>query len=103
MTRVGRAQHPATREQRLQLRGLYATCPIDGVTPFARCEVHHITWWEDGGETELYNLIPISPQWHHRFHHKGWAITMDPDRTLRIYRPNGKLHRVIPPPTRPPP
>jgi hypothetical protein len=99
-TRVGRSRRYATREQRLQLRGLYRTCPIDGVTPFARCEVHHVNLdYELGGETDLHNLVPVSTEWHHRIHHGGWTLTMDADRTLRLYRPDGTLDRVIDPPT----
>ncbi|MFN3218243.1 MAG: HNH endonuclease, partial [Acidimicrobiales bacterium] len=99
-TRVGRSRRYATREQRLQLRGLYRTCPIDGVTPFHRCEVHHVNLdYELGGETELHNLVPISSEWHHRIHDGGWTLTMDADRTLRLFRPDGTLDRVIDPPT----
>ncbi|MFN3217939.1 MAG: hypothetical protein ACE367_15705 [Acidimicrobiales bacterium] len=99
-TRVGRSRRYATREQRLQLRGLYRTCPIDGVTPFHRCEIHHVNLdYELGGETELHNLVPISTEWHHRIHDGGWSLTMDADRTLRLFRPDGTLDRVIDPPT----
>jgi hypothetical protein len=99
-TRVGRTRRYATRTQRLQLRGLYRTCPIDGVTPFARCEVHHVNIDYDlGGVTELHNLVPVSTDWHHRIHDGGWTLTMDTDRTLRLYRPDGTLDRIIDPPT----
>ena len=98
-TKVGCTQHAATREQRLQLRGLYHHCPIDG-TPFGDCEIHHVNLpWEHGGETELHNLLPISRAWHHRVHHKGWQLKMGPNRSLKIWRPDGQLHRAIPPPT----
>ncbi|MFN3217865.1 MAG: hypothetical protein ACE367_15325 [Acidimicrobiales bacterium] len=99
-TRVGRSRRYATREQRLQLRGLYRTCPIDGVTPFARCEIHHVNLdYELGGDTELHNLVPVSSEWHHRIHDGGWTLTMDADRTLRLHRPDGTLDRIIDPPT----
>ena len=97
-TRVGRTRRAATREQRLLLRGLYDRCPIDG-TPFGECEIHHVNLpWEDGGETELDNLLPISRAWHHRVHDQGWQLKMSPDRSLEIWRPDGQLHRAIPPP-----
>ena len=97
-TKVGRTRRAATREQRLQLRGLYDRCPIDG-TPFGDCEIHHVRLaWEDGGETELDNLVPISRAWHRRIHDKGWRLTMHADRSLEIWRPDGHLHRAIPPP-----
>jgi hypothetical protein len=99
-TRVGRSRRHATRLQRLQLRALYPTCPIDGVTPFHGCEIHHVnTPFHPDGETELHNLVPLSTTWHHRIHHGGWTLTMAADRTLRLYRPDGTLDRIIDPPT----
>ena len=97
-TKVGRTRRAATRDQRLQLRGLYDRCPIDG-TPFGDCEIHHANLpWEGSGETELDNLLPISRRWHRRIHDKGWRLTMHGDRSLTIWRPDGELHRAIPPP-----
>ena len=96
---VGRTRRRATREQRLQLRALYSGCPLDG-TPFDRCEIHHVNVpWEDGGETELENLLPISVDWHHRIHDRGWTLKMAPDRSLKLWRPDGTLERSIGPPT----
>ncbi len=89
----------ATREQRLALRALYPTCPIDDATAFADCEVHHLVAVDDGGETSIDNLVPVSWTWHHRIHDKGWRLVMDPDRTLHLYRPDGTLDRTIAPPT----
>jgi hypothetical protein len=98
-TKVGCTHRAATREQRLQLRGLYDRCPLDG-TPFGDCDIHHVNIpWEDGGETELHNLLPISRTWHYRVHHKRWRLKMAPDRSLKLWRPDGQLHRAIPPPT----
>ncbi len=95
---VGRTRRRATREQRLQLRALYDCCPLDG-TAFDRCEIHHVNVpWEDGGDTELDNLLPISVDWHHRIHDRGWTLKMAPDRSLKLWRPDGTLERSIPPP-----
>jgi len=98
-TGVGLTCRSATRAQRLVLRALYPTCPIDGVTPFAACDIHHVNVaFSDGGETELDNLVPISKPWHHRIHDQGWILTMDADRTLHLRRPDKTLERTIPPP-----
>ena len=96
---AGLTRRAATREQRLQLRALYETCAIDGTTPFFRCEIHHVNvFYEDGGLTELDNLLPVSAQWHHRIHDRGWTLKMRSDRTLKLWQPNGRLHRSIPAP-----
>jgi Domain of unknown function (DUF222)/HNH endonuclease len=66
---------------------------------------HHIRHWEDGGPTELDNLVLLCP-YHHRCHHRGVititglapyvTVTDSNGRTLS----NGSLAR---PPNRPPP
>jgi hypothetical protein len=33
-------------------------------------EVHHIIHWEDGGPTDVWNLVCLCPR-HHRAHHRG--------------------------------
>ena len=94
-----RTHRSASRDQRLQLRALYPTCPIDGTTPFERCEIHHVNLAHaTGGPTELANLLPLSSRWHHRVHDLGWTLTMRPDRTLELRAPDGRLHRTVPPP-----
>jgi hypothetical protein len=96
---VGRTRRSATREQRLALRALYRWCPIDGTTPFDRCEIHHVNVsYECGGVTELHNLVPVSWEWHHRIHDRGWTLKLLPDRTLKLWRPDGTLDRAVPPP-----
>ena len=98
-TRVGRTRRAATREQRLALRALYNACPLDG-TPFGQCEIHHVNvFFEDGGPTDLDNLVPISETWHHRIHDRGWTLHMAPDRTLTLQRPDGTPERSVAPPT----
>ncbi|MCP3854759.1 MAG: DUF222 domain-containing protein [Actinomycetia bacterium] len=92
-----RARH-ATPAQRLALRVLYPLCPLSG-EPFDRCQIHHVTWWEDGGFTDLDNLLPVSTEWHHRLHEGGWTIKMAVDRSLKVYRPDGTLARIVVPPT----
>jgi hypothetical protein len=96
---VGRTHRAATRNQRLQLRALYPVCPLDG-TPFDRCEIHHVNqFYDNGGPTELPNLLPISRAWHHRIHDRGWTLKMADNRSLELRRPDGTLERAIPPPT----
>jgi hypothetical protein len=102
VTNLGRTRRRASREQRLALRALYPSCPIDG-SPFDQCEIHHLVPYEHGGPTDLDNLIPISQHWHHRIHDRGWQLVMNPDRSLDLHHPNGTHHRHIPTPTPPTP
>ncbi|EUA50615.1 HNH endonuclease family protein [Mycobacterium xenopi 3993] len=43
---------------------------------------HHIVHWEDGGATELANLVLVCP-YHHRLHHRGViTITGSADKLI---------------------
>jgi hypothetical protein len=66
---LGRSTRLANRAQRRALQALHPTCAIDGCTvPFDRCHIHHITWWRNGGTTDLHNLAPICTHHHTRIH-----------------------------------
>lgn len=94
---VSHSGRTATPAQRAALRALYPGCAISGA-PWSRVEVHHVIYYEHCQETALANLVPISKRWHHLVHDHGWKLHMDPDRTIRLHRPDGALHRTIPPP-----
>ena len=95
---LGRSQRFANTDQRRALRAIHRTCAFDGCdTPFEKCEIHHITPWEHGGETNLADMAPICPGHHHNVHEGGWTLTIGPDRTITIWRPDGQLHSSKPP------
>jgi 5-methylcytosine-specific restriction endonuclease McrA len=66
--------------------------------PFERCHVHHIRYWEDGGPSDLWNLVPLCNTHHHCVHEGGWQLTID-RRTyvLTITRPDGSIETTGPP------
>ena len=94
---VSRSSRTATPAQRAALRALYESCPISGAS-WAHIEVHHVKFVDHGGETVLDNLIPISTRWHHLVHDQGWRLEMGSNRALRLYRPDGTLHKTVAPP-----
>jgi hypothetical protein len=96
--RVGRKHRSATDAQRKALRAIYRTCAIDGSTPFDRCEVHHVDAWITSRNTDIENLLPISMYWHHMVHEGGWQLKINPDRSIELRTPKGKIYRRIPPP-----
>lgn len=72
---LGRTTRLANRAQRRALRGLYRSCAIPGCTVgYDRCRLHHITWWRNGGRTDLDNLIPICTIHHTKIHNNQWII-----------------------------
>ena len=41
-------------------------------------QIHHIDWWENGGDTSVENGVPLCLAHHHLVHEGGWTITYNP-------------------------
>jgi hypothetical protein len=66
---------------------------------------HHLVHWEDGGATELDNLVLLCP-YHHRLHHRGGiTITGPADRLVVVDEQGQQLSSasLARPPTTPRP
>jgi hypothetical protein len=95
---LGRSTRLANRAQRRALRALYPTCAIPGCTVrFDDCRIHHVTWWEHAGRTDLINLVPLCSQHHHAVHDLHWNLTLTRDRTLTVTYPDGTSQTTRPP------
>mgnify|MGYP001088345229 CR=1 FL=1 len=103
--RLGREQRTASRPQRRALRALYRSCAHpECPVGFERCRIHHITFWRNGGDTDMSNLVPLCERHHHLVHEGGWQIELDPlDRTLTWTRPDGTTWRTTRPDRMPAP
>jgi predicted restriction endonuclease len=56
--------------------------------PFHHCSIHHIDYWENGGPTDLDNLIPLCSRHHHKAHEGGWKLSLNPNnRQLTVNYP----------------
>lgn len=89
---LGRARRLANREQRRALRAMYRTCGYpDCTVTVDGCEIHHVVPWERLGPTDLANLLPLCAFHHHMVHEGGWTLTLDPDRTVTLTRPDGAV------------
>jgi hypothetical protein len=102
---AGRATRAINRRLRRALEYRQPTCAVAGCGATRGLHAHHLRHWEDGGPTELANLVLLCP-YHHRLHHGGViTITGAPGALLvtdsagRLLSP-GSLAR---PPTQPPP
>lgn len=94
---MGRDIRLANRAQRRALRALYRTCAFPGCdVAFHRCEIHHIVPYELGGVTDLANLIPVCSRHHHLVHEMRWRLTLDADRTLTVWQPDGATYATAP-------
>lgn len=90
---VGRQYRTATKRQWVALEAIYNTCAWGHCDrPVSWCQAHHIEEWEHGGATDLDNLVPLCSRHHHSVHEGGWTIKLLPDRTLKIYEPDGTHH-----------
>ena len=100
---IGRARRLATRTPRRALRALYATCGHPGCqVRFDACRIHHVQWWDHLGPTNLDNLIPLCERHHHLVHDGHWHLTLKPDRTITLRRPDDTLSYEGPTTTRTP-
>ena len=83
---VGRSKRLATVHQRRALEAIHPTCAIpDCEVIFDHCNVHHIDYWENGGATDLNNMVPLCSRHHHAAHEGGWKLELNPEtRELRV-------------------
>jgi hypothetical protein len=95
---LGRTTRLASRAQRRALRAIYATCGVYGcAVKFDHCQPHHVKFWENGGFTDLANLLPLCSRHHHLVHEGGWKLSLGPDRTVTITYPEGSIQTTGPP------
>lgn len=87
---AGRSIRTANRKQRRLLRSMYRTCAHPHCdVPFDYCQIHHVIPWEMLGRTDMANLLPLCSRHHHLVHEAGWQLSMTPDRTITLCRPDG--------------
>jgi len=93
---LGRTTRLASRAQRRALSVWYRTCALCD-TGFDLCDIHHVHPWEDGGTTDLGNLLPLCGRHHHAVHEGGWRLDLTPDRTVAVTLPDGTVREHPPP------
>ena len=67
---AGRTTRLINRRLRRALEHRDRMCAVPGCGATRGLHAHHIRHWEDGGPTELANLVLLCP-YHHRLHHRG--------------------------------
>ncbi len=101
----GRSARTVGRRLRRALEHRDRSCAVPGCGATRGLHAHHIRHWEDGGETELDNLVLVCP-YHHRLHHRGVITITGPASHLVVTDSDGRqLHpgSLARPPTTPPP
>jgi hypothetical protein len=78
----GRTTRTISRRLRRALEHRDRCCVVAGCGATRGLHAHHLRHWEDGGLTELDNLVLLCP-YHHRLHHRrGITITGPADRLV---------------------
>ncbi|EID17603.1 hypothetical protein MXEN_00937, partial [Mycobacterium xenopi RIVM700367] len=92
---AGRATRVVGRRLRRALEHRHPTCAVPGCGATRGLHAHHIVHWEDGGTTELANLVLVCP-YHHRLHHRGViTITGSADKLIVTDSTGRRLHHRI--------
>ncbi len=95
---VGRQYRSATAAQWAALTAIYSHCGWPECDqPISRCQAHHLVQWEDGGPTDLDNLVPLCRHHHTLVHHRGWHLRLGAGRALEVLRPNGEVFAAAKP------
>lgn len=91
---IGRAQRSATRAQKLALYRRDRHCIGCGLRPTA-CDAHHILPWEDGGPTDITNLVLLCPRCHDKVHKLGHTVEFDPSHRRYFPAPPPRSQALI--------
>ena len=101
----GRTTRTINRRLRRALEHRDRCCVVPGCDATRGLHGHHIRHWEDGGPTDMSNLVLLCP-YHHRLHHRGVITITGPADHLRVTDSNGRplsAGSLARPPTKPPP
>ena len=101
----GRSTRLISRRLRRALEHRQPTCAVPGCGATRGLHAHHIRHWEDGGATELDNLVLVCP-YHHRLHHRGAITITGPAHGLTVTDSAGRelsSASLARPPNNPPP
>jgi hypothetical protein len=101
----GRETRQLNRRLRRALEHRDRCCAVLGCGATRGLHAHHIQHWEDGGPTELWNLVLVCP-YHHRAHHRGVITITGPADHLVVTDSAGRpisSESLARPPTTPPP
>jgi hypothetical protein len=102
---AGRSTRQINRRLRRALEHRDRMCAVPGCGASRGLHAHHIRHWEDGGPTELANLVLLCP-YHHRLHHRGVITITGPADNLTVTDNDGRVlspGSLARPPTKPPP
>lgn len=85
---VGRATRTIPPALRRAVVARDRTCVGPGChRPPEHCDVHHIIFWEHGGDTSLENTVLLCRRHHRLVHLKQWRVVIEPNGTRKLSPP----------------
>ncbi|WP_145009480.1 HNH endonuclease signature motif containing protein [Mycobacterium marseillense] len=102
---AGRVTRVINRRLRRALEYRDRMCVVPGCGATRGLHAHHLRHWEDGGPTEMANLVLVCP-YHHRLHHRGEITLTGPADALVVTDEDGRIlspGSLARPPTQAPP
>ncbi len=85
---VGRATRTIPPALRRAVTARDGSCVGPGChRPPEQCDVHHIIFWEHGGETSQANTVLLCRHHHRLVHLKQWRVVIEPGGTRRLLPP----------------
>src|SRR5437588_4302370 len=89
---AGREKPTVSPAMKLQVRSRDGICQAPGCAVEAtRCEAHHIHHADDGGPTELWNLLALCKFDHQRHHDGVFDILRSPEGNLSFVTSDGRI------------
>ncbi len=85
-----------TPAQRIAVHRRDGGCRMTGCGRHTLTDVHHMKPVEEGGRTELSNLITMCVPHHSRVHELGWRMEGDAQAEVRFISPHGQILRSTP-------
>jgi hypothetical protein len=96
-----KSRGPSVAQRRALLVRDGGACRFPGCSNDLFVDAHHVEYWENGGPTDLDNLMLLCRVHHRAIHHRGYRIEKGPRQTFRFYRPDGLELVAAPPVARP--
>jgi hypothetical protein len=88
---IGRIAHDPPKAMRRAVAARDCGCRFPGCDRRASwCDVHHVWFWTNGGETKVANLVLLCSYHHHLLHRTGWHATFDGD-AFTVTAPHGPI------------
>lgn len=84
-----RARHPSQALRELLGRVDGERCRFPGCTHRRFLHAHHVRFWQDGGSTDLGNLILLCSHHHNQVHEHGILLELAADRALTVTTADG--------------